>query len=61
MPKNKYIEHFSKTSSDAGMAVPRLHKIGVGIAVCRQDMLHIPTHFFAPDITYAMRLLGRAV
>ena len=55
---------------DVGMAVPKLQKLGVGMAMCREDMLYkdyttnpIPTSFFISNhsVSYATRLLGRAV
>ena len=54
---NKYEKHFQKMYRDVGMAVPKLQKLGVGMAVCREDMLYkdyttnpIPTSFFGGSI-----------
>ena len=48
---------------DVGMAVPKLQKLGVGMAVCRQDMLYkdyttnpIPTSFFIAEIILRVML-----
>ena len=57
---------------DVGMAVPKTTELGVGMAVCRQDMLYkdytsnpIPTSFFIPDMIlqamHAVRVLRIAV
>ena len=61
----KYEKHCQKMYRDVGMAVPKLQKLGVEMAVCRQDMLYkdyttnpIPTFFFGSKIALPSNLVA---
>ena len=58
-----------KNIFNVGMAMPKLQKLDVGMAVCRQDMLYkdhtsnpsLHPFYTCNSVSYATRLLGRAI